>query len=244
MSSVAIRFDWSLLNRKYISDFIFSIAPSVTTIDISIDEIHKKISARIKQVCPVKIKKSFIFSIGKEAMWIGGNYDYVSDKMRKKCIVVELAYPIKTDILYITKIRFRSICNAIADTIFHELIHMRQYRRRKFNYIHEYNSIASTQKLRIEQTYLGCNDEIDAYAFNIACELTDKFKGDCIKISNYLDENQSHKKRIRGSWFTYLKAFEHDHSHVVLQKLKRKIVNYLPNAKKGKPFSDKKWISS
>ena len=82
----------------------------------------------------------------------------------------------------------------------HELIHMRQYRRRKFKVLPDYASNADKTEQRDEQSYLGNSDEIDAYSYNIACELMDKFKYDTAKVVNYLNEDQTRdfdKKRNR-----------------------------------------------
>ena len=125
----------------------------------------------------------------------------------------------------------------------HELIHMRQYRRRKFKQLPTYNSTAEKTEQREEQTYLGCSDEIDAYGFNIACELLWKFKNDKDKVIAYLNEDQKGKRRKHDSWRMYLKAFNHDHEHPIIKRVKRKVVRYLPNALYGKPYRNRDWIS-
>jgi hypothetical protein len=119
---------------------------------------------------------------------------------------------------------------------------MRQYRRRKFKVLPDYASNADKTEIRMEQSYLGCSDEIDAYAFNIACELVEKFQGDKNQIINYLNENQKGKKRRHNSWRMYLKAFQYDHNHPIVQRVKKKVVSYLPQAYLGKPYRNKDWI--
>jgi hypothetical protein len=41
----------------------------------------------------------------------------------------------------------------------------------------------------------------------------------------------------------YLKAFQHDHDHPIIHRLKKKIVRYLPQAQVGKPYRNKDWIA-
>ena len=135
------------------------------------------------------------------------------------------------------------MCTTIADTLLHEIIHMRQFRRRNFKQLPDYASNAEKSDIRQEQEYLGCSDEIDAYGFNIACELMDKFGKNKNQIVNYLNENQKGKKRRHNSWRMYLKAFEHDHNHPILQRVKKKVVRYLPAAEVGKPYRNKDWIN-
>jgi len=40
----------------------------------------------------------------------------------------------------------------------------------------------------------------------------------------------------------YLKAFDHDHNHPIIKKVKKKVLQYLPNAEIGKPYRNKDWI--
>jgi hypothetical protein len=120
---------------------------------------------------------------------------------------------------------------------------MRQFRRRKFKFLPDYASNAEKTEQRNEQIYLGSSDEIDAYGFNIACELTEKFKGDQTRIINYLAKNQKNQKQKFNSWRMYQKAFNYDHSHPIIKKLKKKVVRYLPHALIGKPYKNKDWIN-
>jgi hypothetical protein len=41
----------------------------------------------------------------------------------------------------------------------------------------------------------------------------------------------------------YLDTFDHDHDHKVIRKLKKKVVNYIPNAiELGKPYKTSDWL--
>ena len=99
-------------------------------------------------------------------------------------------------------------------------------------------------KQRKEQEYLGSSDEIDAYGYNIACELLWKFRNSTDNVIKYLDEDQHGKKRNYNSWRMYLKAFNHDHEHPIIKRVKQKVVRYLPNAMYGKPYRNRDWISN
>jgi hypothetical protein len=119
---------------------------------------------------------------------------------------------------------------------------MRQYRRRKFKELPDYASTAEKDEQNQEQSYLGKSDEIDAYGFNIACELLTKFNGDHQLIYQYLNEDQSKKKRRSNCWREYLNAFDHDHNHIIIKRLKSKVIRYLPHAEAGRPYRNKEWI--
>jgi hypothetical protein len=135
------------------------------------------------------------------------------------------------------------MCVLFADTILHELMHMRQYRSRKFKELPDYASTAEKTEQREEQEYLGNPDEIDAYSFNIACELMDKFKGDEQQVIKYLSEDQKGLRRRHNSWRMYLKAFNHDHNHIIIKRVKSKVIRYLPQSRIGKPYRNKDWIN-
>ena len=41
----------------------------------------------------------------------------------------------------------------------------------------------------------------------------------------------------------YLDAFDHNHSHRVIRKLKKKVMNYIPNAEEiAKPYKTSDWL--
>jgi hypothetical protein len=107
----------------------------------------------------------------------------------------------------------------------------------------DYNSTASSSKIREEQGYLGCTDEIDAYGFNIACELLEQFRGNYKLSIDFLSKNLvGSRGRSIACWRMYLKAFKHDHDHEIIKRLKRKVIRYLPRAEVGKPFKSRDWI--
>ena len=153
-----------------------------------------------------------------------------------------LVYNPIDEVLKINKSRFWRICMGFADTMLHEIIHMRQYRRREFKQLPDYASNASRDSQREEQSYLGCSDEIDAYGFNIACELLDKNNTNLKAVIKHLNIDQKGLRKKYDSWRMYLKAFNHDHNHIIIKRLKKKIIRYLPAAVIGKPYRNKDWI--
>lgn len=242
MPTPRMKFDWSSIDREYIAAFMFKLAPSVVKKELTIEQFHNKITTHLKKLVPVRVRKSAGSKVESNHCWIGGTYFSDWDREKTKSIEILFLYSLFDDTICINNKRFRAICYTIADTLLHEIIHMRQYRRRKFKILPDYASTAEKQELRQEQGYLGCSDEIDAYSFNIACELHDKFKGDSAEIINYLNENQKGKRRRHNSWRMYLKAFQHDHNHPIIQRVKSKVVRYLPFAEIGKPYRNKDWI--
>ena len=242
MTTPRVKFNWSKLDRETIAGFVRSLAPEVVGVELTIAQFHSKLTNHLKKLAPLRFRKTANYKVQPNQVWIGGTYYSDWDQDKQKCIELLFVYPLFEEYICIGKKRYAGMCNTIADTLLHELIHMRQYRRRKFKIIPEYASTAEKSERREEQSYLGCSDEIDAYGFNIACELIEKFKGDYDQIIGYLSENQKGKRRRNNSWRMYLKAFQHDHNHPIIQRLKRKIVRYLPQAYTGKPYRNKDWI--
>lgn len=242
MPTLKSKFNWSALNRETIVSFLFELYPKLVKKDLSILRFHKILSTQLKKLAPLKIKRNTNFKIKSNQIWVGGTYYSDYDQEKQKSIEIVLEYCLFDEQIYITPTKFKTMCYTIADTVLHELIHMRQYRRRNFKVLPDYASNAEKQEKRLEQSYLGCSDEIDAYSFNIACELLDKFNGNTKKIVNYLNEDQKRKNRKHNSWRMYLKAFNHDHSHPIIRRVKKKVIRYIPHAIIGKPYRNKEWI--
>lgn len=242
MPTPNVKFNWSTLDRETIASFMLSIAPEIAGQTLTISQFHNKVTNHLKKLVPVRFRKSSNVKVEPNVVWVGGTYYSDWDEEKRKAIEIMFVYPLFEEQLCMTKKRYRGMCYTIADTLLHELIHMRQYRRRNFKVIPDYASTANKTEVQLEQSYLGCSDEIDAYGFNIACELNEKFKGDIDQIIDYLSENQKGKRRRHTCWRMYLKAFQHDHNHPIIQRLKKKIVRYLPQAAIGKPYRNKDWI--
>ena len=242
MSTSRSKFNWSILDREGLVEYFWSMYPKICDQEISVAQFHSKLSKHIKTQLPVKILKARDPKVENDWMYTGGTYYSDDDRARRQCIELIFVYSTFQDNITISKRRFHRICYTIADTILHEVIHMRQYRRRKFKDLPDYASTAAREEKRQEQSYLGNSDEIDAYSFNIACELLDKFNGNQRAAINYLNENQQGLKRRHNCWRMYLKAFDHDHNHPVLQRVKKKVIRYIPHAMSGKPYKNKDWI--
>ena len=122
-----------------------------------------------------------------------------------------------------------------ADVVLHEMVHMRQFRARNFKPLPGYQSTAELTKDRKKQEYYGDRDEMGAHAFNIACELIDRFGYDPSQIGKYLDSNHCRKHKT-ATWCDYLKAFDWNHNHPIIRRMKNLIMRQLENAYLGKPF--------
>jgi hypothetical protein len=234
-------FDWSLLDRDGVAGFIWMLSPKIVNQRLTVDQFHGMIYRHLKKYMPLRVSKTKYNKAYTNTVMIGGCYYSELDQYDKLCIEVSLLYNPKDEYLKFNTRKFYRVCVVIADTILHEIIHMRQFRRRAFKDLPDYPSTARRASKREEQSYLGNSDEIDAYGFNIACDLIDRYKN--IKnVVRHLNIDQKNKRVRYDEWFMYLKAFDHDHNHPIIKKVKKKVLQYLPNAAIGKPYRNKDWI--
>lgn len=236
-------FDWFSLDRYTLFDMLYSIESKVVNQSLTIDQFHTKLVYQIKKYLPIRFKKITDPKVDKGWVWVGGAYYSDKDYDGEKAIEIDFCYSKKDQKIKITNRRFSRLCLSFADTLLHEIIHMRQHRRRNWKITPDFPSTANRLKQRQEQQYLGCRDEVDAYAFNIACELYDKFDGSEKKAIRYLNEDQKGLNRRHNCYRMYLIAFGHDHNHPVMKQLKKKIVSYWPQVKTGKPYRNSEWIN-
>lgn len=237
-------FNWSLLTRGVLFCMLNSIQGKIVGRRLSVDALHDLMSKHIKKHLPVKIKLDRDPKNDKGYVYVGGAYYSQNDKSWFTRHI-EIVFSYNPDQKYFTLSRHRwlRICWLFADTMLHEIIHCRQYRSRNFKTLPGYESTAYYARDRKEQEYYGDTDEIGAFAFNIACDLIDRFEGDFDLAAKYLDSNQ-YKRHKRTSFYKYMSTFGHDHNHTIIRRVKKKALSYLPNAYEiGKPFRTSSYLT-
>lgn len=238
-----LNFDWSLLDRNNLISMLWELHPDIADKSLPPEKIHQLLANHLKKHLPVRVAKKIDGKVDFGWVYIGGTYYSDFDQEDKKCLEVVFVYNPFDDKITITKRRFKRMCKTFSDVILHEIIHMRQYRRRDFKALPSYESSAAMLEIRQEQSYLGSTDEIDAYSFNIACELLDKCKNNVDQVISYLGKKHRRGKLKSNCLKDYLKAFEYNHNHTIIKRLKKRTISYLPNAQLGKPYKSKDWIS-
>jgi hypothetical protein len=235
-------YDWSQLDRKTLTSIIGKAKNNIVETPIRGLKFTKLIRGQIRNAgIPINIKTCFDPNTQLNQIQVGGLYEGAKDKKNQKAITITLYYHAKKELININYVKWRKLCYEIADTVLHEVIHARQYRRRRFKHIEGYESMAESAKQRNKQEYLGHADEIDAYAFNIACHLKDMFRSNQKSKIDYL--NKTFDGRAKQNLYTmYLYAFDFDHNHEVIKKLKKKIIHYMPYAELGKPYKTNDWL--
>lgn len=235
-------FNWSLLDRNNLYAIMLKGGKSLVGKRIPVADFHKTLSKYIKSKLPIKVRLDCSNEVKSNWVYIGGTYYADLDVSGRKQIELVFSYNPKDEYIKITYERWRRMALLMADTILHEIIHMRQYRTRNFKSIPGYLSTAHSGTQRRDQEYYGHPDEIGAYAFNIACDISDRFNGYMPDIKHYLEHGPD-KRTKKGSYYEYLKAFNFDHNHKIIKRLKKKVASYLPYTQIGKPFKTSDYLT-
>lgn len=236
-------FNWSALNRYNLYRMLYSIGNQVIGKKLLVEDLHSILAKHVKNHLPVKVKFDRDFKTDENYVFIGGVYHSDFDKAGyTRHIEVIFSYNFFQEYLTITRYKWKRMCKIFADVFLHEIVHMRQFRSRNFKLIPVYSSTAERAKERRSQEYYGDKDEMGAYAFNIACELYDRFGNNFNSIKKYLDSN-NYKRHKRTDWFRYMKTFNFDHNHTIIRRMKKKVINQLTNASLGKPFKTTDYLT-
>ena len=242
MVAYATTANWSALDRQSLYSYFYSLGARLVGKKLTPDQIHRLISKHIKRLLPVRIKKHIDAKILQRHIYMGGMYYSGYDNGGKPAIEVNFSYHPWDEHLKMTDYRWKRMSIRFADVVLHEMIHMRQFRARGFKSIPGYQSTAGWAKDRKQQEYLGDRDEMGAFAFNIACEMIDRFGYEPAVIKRYMDTNGA-KRHKNSWWYSYLQGFEFDHQHKIIVRMKKKILHQLENAYNGKPFKTTDWLT-
>lgn len=230
-------FNWSQLDRKSLYNMLYTAGRDIVGKKLPVGVLQKHISSYIKSNLPVRVVRVQNDKKQKpNSIYMGGTYYSDFDKQGySRFIEIVLSYHPKNKAIKITDYRWARLSTLFADTILHEIIHMRQYRSRNFKDIPGYESTAYYHKQRITQEYYANRDEMGAFSFNIACDMLDRFGSDTKQIKRYLNSRQA-KRHKHSSWYEFLSAFDWDLDHVKVRQMRQKIFKQLEYAAIGRPF--------
>jgi hypothetical protein len=228
-------FNWTLLDRENLYTMLYELKPYIVGKRLAIKTLQKLLSDHIKWHLPIKVTIKRDISHEKGVVYIGGAYYSSYDIDDRRHVEIVFSYRNTDSKIKLSETRWDRMCRLFADTMLHEIIHVRQYRTRSFKDIPGYESTAYYARDRREQEYYGHKDEMGAFSFNIACELYDKFGDNFDAAKHYLDTNLA-KRAKKTCWHKYMKTFDWNHTHPVIRSMKKKIIRNLPYAQIGKPF--------
>lgn len=160
------------------------------------------------------------------SMMINAEYDQEQDEKNKISItMILITFPNDNNFLWDEE-QFDHVMKQIADTVIHELVHMKQCRARDFEEYH-YEQDEFDDDKQAAQHYLGNYDEIDAYSYNIACELLDC--GNLHQARKTLSCPSKITLESSVNLWAYLNTFDKNVNHPKIRKLIKKIYKRLTN---------------
>ncbi len=215
-------FNWYAVCRTDLIDTVMFCKKILVGRSKSTNLFFDTIKYQMKKKYPILIRKKLS---NDDNIKIGGKFLVEQDRHNKKSIIVEFFLPGSKHI-NISSEYLLNIAKCIADTVLHELIHMRQYRSSNYS-INFYPSYFSTI-------------EIQAYSFNIACELYDNIL-DKTKMFSLIEKNKI--AEFSNTYNFYLQLCNNNMQHTAMRKLKNQIKKYVPLVEKGFPFRSGKWLS-
>jgi hypothetical protein len=214
-----------------VSDFEKALTPLVGK-EVTPEQVGKTVEKLSKKYFfSTTIKKAPGLNAGQTS--IIGFYDIAADKEFQKNRNAD--YPIELFLIFSTKekkISFRpedisSLADGIGNTLQHELLHASQAKARNYKRIgHKKRYVYKVDNIKIG-SYLARDDEIEAYALNIAVALKNHF--------HTQQERFAFLKRPKAGIIAvpqldqYLSMF--GSGHPVVKRLFKKIVGFLKNEK-------------
>ena len=185
--------------------------------------------AKSVRIPGVKIQHVVSNQLDSGDMTVDAEYDEEQHSDSKShYIYVSLVFSPKDTELTILDKGLNYLTTQIANAIQHEMQHSKQYGGRNFERQRKFTKFTSNiENVMAAQKYLGNDDEIDAFAVNIAHELVDHY-GDVNKSLQAMRNPKSIPMDASMRLFAYSTSFLTDWSRsVVLKKLAKKIVAYL-----------------
>ena len=200
--------------------------------EISLKDIAKKLEVDTRSigVDEVTIVQSKNVEVGD--MNMNASYDPIDDQEGFNHFEIELIFSKEDKTIAFSPEGVEAIKHRIVDVLEHELIHKSQYRGRGFKKQREFKPKKGlSDKVRRTREYLGNDDEIEAYAKNIASELIRKSDKETaltlLRMAGKTAQYREKKNLLSPNLFGYFAAFDFDTGHPVIKKLLKKIFFYL-----------------
>jgi hypothetical protein len=125
------------------------------------------------QFCDPQLRFNCVRSceLTKKSFWITAEYRPHEDSQDEPCVYVTLTFGTRCRKISFTDYDWDLMAFHLADIITHEYLHRYYCRRRGYRHGRGYRDKNNLRYNDTMKDYLGCEDEILAYAFNIASEM-------------------------------------------------------------------------
>lgn len=212
-------------SRKIILDILEEIRPNVVHNVLTVEEISSGLGEFIGRKFRVDVSHAMTPEVEANDIELNGFYDSGLDEYGDVPIELYLVTNPNDQVIILDDEGFDIVMKRIADSLIHEVIHMKQSRARNFL---EVDDMAYTQvddEIEEAQLYLGAADEIDAYGFNIACELLDN--NDLQTSLKKLEKPTAIKMEDSINLWAYIHTFAKDPNHPVIRRLVKRVYKNL-----------------
>ena len=215
--------------EKSLESFLTFIASGE---EIPLKDIAKKLEVDTRSigVDEVTVQQSKNVEVGD--MNMNASYDPIDDQEGFNHFEIELIFSKEDKTIAFSPEGVEAIKHRIVDVLEHELIHKSQYRGRGFKKQRDFKPKKGlSDKVRRTREYLGNDDEIEAYAKNIASELVRKSDKETaftlLRMAGKTAQYREKKNLLSPNLFGYFAAFDFDTGHPVIKKLLKKIFFYI-----------------
>ncbi len=197
--------------------------------------IAKKLEQTLKQFGVDTVKVIASKNVDSGDMNMNAAYDPYDDEDGFDPFTIDLIFSEQDTELEFTKEGIVNIKDRIIDALEHEMIHMRQYRSRRFVRQREYKTKDKEPDVKRAKEYLGNDDEIEAFAKNISTELLRKRnKEDAMNLLRSVKDTAGLKDELgyllSPNLLGYLAVWGFNTSHPVIKKMLKKVYNNIENS--------------
>lgn len=196
---------------------------------IPVDEMIDQLAYYVSQHYRVNVSHAQSMKCPSNSMIISGEYDSDADEIGQVPISLVFITHTVDRVLVWDDDEFQFVSKQIADTLIHELVHLKQSRIRNFEPVVLSTDIFASEE-EINRLYLEHDDEVEAYAYNIASELSDDDNQENIK--KYLNCPSLTPIEASINLWNYMQVFEKDLKNPVLRRLMKKVYKHYINLKK------------
>ena len=209
-----------LPTREQVRDICQDLKDKVVDRVFLIDDLVYFIGKFISRKFRVTVLHAQAWEVELTELNINAFYDPEKDELEKPSIELVLVTNPNDKHLILDEELWNLFVNRLADSLAHELIHMRQARARSFIFVEHraYRGMEVDENL----TYLSDLDEIDAYAFNIATELREHLDP-LSKLKNPAAVSVNDSINL----WAYMQAFSKDMKTPPIKRLLKKVYKHL-----------------
>ena len=209
-----------LPTREQVRNICNELESEIVDQIFSVNDIIERIGYFVAKRFRVSVLHAQAWEVELTELNINAFYDPERDERQKPSIELILVTNPNDTHLILDKELWNLFLNRLADSLAHELIHMRQARSRDFLFVE--NQARRHIQMDENLVYLSDPDEIEAYAHNIATELQEH-PNPLSKIHNPVAVSVNDSINL----WAYVQAFSKDITHPVVKKLLKKVYKNL-----------------